>query len=157
MNEFFITCMGSEDIQAVAEMEAQVFSDAWSKAAFEEELISPLSTLYVAKHGAELAGYLVLRCVYDEGEIINVAVSPRFRRCGCGKLLMQSALEQAKKEGLSVLMLEVRRSNLAAIHLYESFGLSTVVVRERYYENPTEDALLMTRFLQVGDEKIRRY
>ena len=34
MNEFFITCMGSEDIQAVAEMEAQVFSDAWSKAAF---------------------------------------------------------------------------------------------------------------------------
>ncbi len=147
MSRFVIAPMKEGDLGPVAEMEAQVFSDAWSKAAFEEEFSSPLSTLYTAKREGELAGYLILRCVYDEGEIINVAVSPQFRRCGCGRLLLRAAFEQAKREGLSVLMLEVRRSNLAAIRLYESFGFATVGQRKGYYENPIEDALLMTCFL----------
>ena len=153
MSRFIVVPMSEDDLGPVAGMEAEIFSDAWSKAAFAEELASPLSTLYTAKQGEELAGYLVLRCVYDEGEIINVAVNPRFRRCGCGRLLMQAALEQAKREKLSVLMLEVRRSNLAAIRLYESFGFVAVGERKGYYENPKEDDLLMTCFLPGSSGK----
>ncbi len=144
--------MQAEDLEVISDMEREIFSDAWSKAAFEEELNSPLSTLFVAvQEDGEIAGYLVLRCVYDEGEIINVAVAPKFRRLGCGRFLMESAFTQAKKAGLSVLMLEVRRSNHAAIKLYERFGFEKVGERKNYYYDPIEDAILMTCFLEKNE------
>lgn len=152
MNHFIIRPMQAEDLEVISDMEREIFSDAWSKAAFEEELNSPLSTLFVVvQEDGEIAGYLVLRCVYDEGEIINVAVAQKFRRLGCGRFLMKSAFTQAKKAGLSVLMLEVRRSNHAAIKLYERFGFEKVGERKNYYYDPIEDAILMTCFLEKNE------
>lgn len=144
MSTYLFAPMQPGDVEEVARLEEQIFSDAWSKEAFLEELNSPFALLFTAKENGELAGYLALRCVLDEGEITNIAVSPAFRRRGCGKILMEQALLCAKRRGLCRLMLEVRKSNAPAIALYERFGFVKVGERRNYYHTPTEDALLMT-------------
>lgn len=144
MSTYLLAPMQPGDVEEVARLEEQIFSDAWSKEAFLEELSSPFALLFTAKENGELAGYLALRCVLDEGEITNIAVSPAFRRHGCGKILMEQALLCAKQHGLCRLMLEVRKSNAPAIALYERFGFARVGERRNYYHTPTEDALLMT-------------
>ncbi len=149
MSGFIIAPMQAWELDAVALLERQIFSDAWSKEAFAEELNSPFSELFTARREEELAGYLALRCVLDEGEITNVAVNPAFRRLGCGKLLLEQAFTVAKRRELSTLMLEVRKSNAPAIALYQSFGFVKVGERRNYYHDPLEDALLMTCLLQT--------
>jgi ribosomal-protein-alanine N-acetyltransferase len=58
-------------------------------------------------------------------------------------------LSQAKAQSMTRVMLEVRKSNLAAQKLYETFGFSTTGVRKGYYSDDGEDALAMT--LEVND------
>ena len=89
-----------------------------------------------------LAGYLCLRILLDEAEILDVAVDPVLRRAGAGRLLVAAAIEQCRTQAVRTLGLEVRVSNLPAIALYRSFGFTDVGIRRRYYENG-EDALLM--------------
>ena len=85
--------------------------------------------------------------VLDEGYIANVAVSPVFRRQGIGRQLVRTLLERSKD--LAFVTLEVRASNAAAIALYTECGFQSVGVRKKFYSHPTEDALLMTVFLQA--------
>ena len=89
-----------------------------------------------------MIGYLCLRILFDEAEILDVAVDPVQRRSGAGRLLVGAAFDQCREKGVQSLGLEVRVSNLPAIALYRSFGFTDAGVRRRYYENG-EDALLM--------------
>ena len=81
----------------------------------------------------------------DEGQILNVATSPLYRRMGCAKLVMRFLCEYADTHRLSTLSLEVRASNTAAISLYEACGFLRVGVRRGFYKNPVEDAYVMLR------------
>ena len=49
------------------------------------------------------------------------------------------------KANLSFISLEVRVSNTNAIALYEKFGFERVGLRKRFYSNPIEDAIIMTK------------
>ena len=91
-----------------------------------------------------LLGYCGFWEVSGEADITNIAVHPDYRRRGIAKKLLESAIREAKKRGLSLLTLEVRLSNTAAISLYENYGFRRVGERKRYYSNPTENALIMT-------------
>ena len=75
--------------------------------------------------------------------VANVATHPDYRRRGVARRLLVQALADARQRGARLAMLEVRRSNLAAQKLYESFGFTVVGVRPRYYVDNMEDALLM--------------
>ena len=94
------------------------------------------------KREHSLLGIFVHGLFDDEGQIANVAVLPEYRRKGIGKLLVQHALQEARKQGVRSLSLEVRRAILRLWIYIESFGFEKVAVRKRYYENG-EDALLM--------------
>ena len=56
---------------------------------------------------------------------------------------MKQLLEEAKKQNLHSIYLEVRASNIAAVTLYEHAGFKEVGQRKNYYNNPREDARLM--------------
>ena len=130
-------------IPAVAAAEKQCFSDPWSENMLREELHNPLSRWFVLTQDGDVAGYLATLEVH----ITNVAVLPSCRRKGLGRALLSAAIGYARGQGAFCLTLEVRESNAPAIALYRAFGFEMVGRRRRYYQDPEEDALLMTKML----------
>jgi tRNA threonylcarbamoyladenosine biosynthesis protein TsaB len=92
-----------------------------------------------------LIGYATAWLIVDELHIHDVAVDPAFRRRGAAKALLERVLAEARASGATSATLEVRRSNAAAVALYEKLGFMTEAVRPAYYRDPTEDALILWR------------
>ena len=90
--------------------------------------------------------FLVSWHVADELHIINVATRPDRRRRGIGRALMEAVVGYAREERMRHVLLEVRRSNEAAIALYRSVGFFAMGVRARYYPDD-EDAVEMVLML----------
>ena len=134
-----------EDIPKIAEIERLCFSTPWSEEAFASQLTSN-PVFKVLTVDGEIAGYAVIDTqILPESELFNIAVSPEYRGKGLSKLLMDSALADARKRGAETVLLEVRASNAAAIGLYEKYGFVQNGVRKGYYSCPKEDAILMCR------------
>lgn len=137
----------AQHVCAVAQIEQACFAEPWTEEGLREELDNACARFLVAEaEDGAVAGYIGCHTVLDEGYIANVAVSPTYRRRGIGRQLVQALLEQS--EDLAFVTLEVRVSNQAAIALYTDCGFQSVGVRKKFYSHPTEDALLMTVFLQ---------
>jgi len=98
--------------------------------------------------GGMVLGYVGMMYVLDEGYISNVAVADEFRRQGIGRALIAEMLARAAALELAFVTLEVRCGNQAAIGLYAKQGFVPVGRRKNYYEQPREDAILMTHFLK---------
>lgn len=135
--------MKNTDAPAVAALERQCFSDPWGTEEFREIENSRLDRGISAWVDGRLAGYVILRMVAGEGEILRVAVEPSGRRQGIGRMLVAAARSAAEQENGEKLFLEVRAGNQAAIGLYRSSGFSEYGIRKNYYRFPTEDAVLM--------------
>ena len=135
--------MCAADLEEVLAIEAASFSRPWTRTHFEDELASPFShpVVALAPDGA-LAGYLCLKQVLDEAEILDVAVQHGFRGRGVGKALVEWALSFCRERGVALLLLEVRAGNAEAIGLYRRLGFAETGRRRKYYDNG-EDAILM--------------
>ena len=140
------------DIPAVAALERAEFPDGADEGMLTRLLDTDGGVILVAEEGGDLHGYVWARFVLDEGDIGNVAVAPGSRRRGIGAALLAALLEEAARRQAAVVQLEVRESNLAARRLYEKNGFETVGKRKKYYEKPTEDAILMSKFFQKEAE-----
>lgn len=141
----------ADDIARVAEIERRVFSDPWSKRSFEE-LLAQRAVRGFAAHDERglLIGYCVCSLAADEGEILNLAVEPRVLRRGVGTALVAAMLEWLRGEWAGRVFLEVRRSNEAAIGVYQRAGFVPLGTRLDYYRDPREDALTMALDLAPG-------
>jgi ribosomal-protein-alanine N-acetyltransferase len=136
--------MSAADVAAVSSIETEAFSSPWSRETFTSLLDRPGLELLVLEDEHEgVVGYAVLWCVLDQGELANVAVTPRLRGRGLGAKLLSRILEVARDRGVETVYLEVRASNVRALELYHRFGFSEVGRRTGYYERPKEDALIM--------------
>jgi ribosomal-protein-alanine N-acetyltransferase len=142
---FRIVPITAAHLPQLAALEQVCFpADPWSEDLFRDALENPRVCILLAEgeDGAAL-GYAVLSTVLDEGNLDNIAVAPDARRQGVADALLR-ALTGFGRERLSVLMLEVRASNIPAIALYEKHGFAAVGRRKNYYDAPKEDAILMT-------------
>ena len=147
-----IVPMTADHLDEVAELERICFSTPWSRNMLAEELDNYLSAFLVAlDDNDKVAGYAGLQAVLDEGYINNVAVDPRFRRQGVAGQLVEAFLRFGAAR-LAFLTLEVRASNAPAIALYEKYGFTQAGRRRDYYDDPKEDALLMTLRFDHGTE-----
>lgn len=133
------------DLPEVAKAEQQCFSHPWSEASFREAAEAESCTSLVARIGDRVAGYIFFSALFEEAELLNVAVLPEFRRCGIAAALLSRMLEICSQKGCRVCFLEVRASNLGAKRLYEDFGFSELAIRKNYYDAPTEDAVIMRK------------
>ena len=137
-----------EHLSQAAEIERLCFSDPWSEKMLAEHLANPCSLTLAAVDGAgRLLGYVGLLAVVDEGYITNVAVRPDCRRQGVASSLLQALEARGRARNLTFLTLEVRQSNAPARALYEKLGYLQAGLRRNYYENPREDAIIMTKTL----------
>ncbi len=138
-----ISPMTPADVPQAAELERLCFTDPWSEASIAYELQSPISLWLTARDGARVLGYIGSQSVPPESDVMNLAVHPEYRRRGLGTALLQALKEQLALRGVTVLALEVRRSNAEAIALYEKHGFTLAGVRKNYYRTPREDALIL--------------
>ena len=144
-----IVPMTADHLDEVAELERICFTTPWSRNMLAEELDNYLSAFLVAlDDNDKVAGYAGLQAVLDEGYINNVAVRSQFRKNGVASALLDVFIRFAQAHELAFLTLEVRASNEAAIALYKKHGFEEVGRRKNYYEDPKEDALLMTRYFK---------
>jgi ribosomal-protein-alanine acetyltransferase len=100
---------------------------------------------WVAELEGRVCGFLIGRAVADEFEILNMAVEQAHRRRGIANQLVKVAIEWSGSAGARTAHLEVRASNSAALSLYGRNGFVPSGRRARYYQNPVEDAILLTR------------
>lgn len=140
-----ILSMTAEHIAPIAALEQVCFSDPWPAAAVESELSNPLSLWLVAVEDGRVAGYVGSQSVLGEADMMNVAVSPDFRRQGVAEALLCELERGLKENGVYSLTLEVRVSNAPAIALYHKLGYAQVGRRPNYYHKPKEDALILRK------------
>lgn len=140
--------MTSSHIEEIANLEKECFSSPWSADGLKSELDNNFARFYVAFSGEKIAGYIGSHNVLGEVYITNVAVFSEFRRKGIGKTLVEFLVDEMKKENADFVTLEVRKSNLNAISLYEKCGFEKVGERKNFYEKPIEDAILMTNYIK---------
>lgn len=138
-----IRTMTAEDVDAVATLEAQIFSQPWSRQGFLDAIELADTVFLVAEENAEIAGYIGMYVCLDEGEITNVAVSEDVRRRGIGGMLIRAIQKEAVQREVRQIVLEVRVSNEHAIRLYEHTGFVKQGVRKGFYDLPKEDAYIM--------------
>ena len=103
-------------------------------------------TRVVPKEMLPIGSRPALEVIVDEGYIFNVAVSEDYRRRGVGYALVRELVTCGMKNSLCFITLEVRESNSAAIALYSKFGFIRVGERKNYYSDPSENAVLMTKY-----------
>ena len=151
MNELLLRSLVEEDLPAVLAIEESSFRSPWTRASFLHELRSPHSQLTVAEQQGAIVGYLCCWYVADEVQILDIAVHPGARHQGIGERLLRHALGVGRRRGAQLANLEVRRSNLPALALYQKFGFREEAVRHRYYADG-EDALLMIRRFSLEEQ-----
>ncbi len=136
-----IAALDEAGLEAVMVVEHAAFDDPWSRDQYREELTNVWSRCFVYEQAGAIVGSLVYRSVAGEAELLRVATAPATRRSGVATALMQHMIAACAGEPIT---LEVRRSNGAAIALYERHGFTTIATRRAYYGDG-EDAVIMQR------------
>ena len=141
--------MDASHVEQIAELEKQCFSDPWSVNSINSELNNELSLWIVALDGEKVVGYVGSQSVLGWSDMMNLAVSPEYRRQGIAEKLVNELVTGLREQKNTCLTLEVRISNLPAISLYEKLDFVCVGKRPNYYRNPKEDALILRKEWQL--------
>jgi ribosomal-protein-alanine N-acetyltransferase len=150
----FLDAATEADVPALVGLEKQSFTHPWTEESFREVVSDgSRATVLVLREArgpgkpkrAVLVAYCVCQVVADELHILDLAVAPERQRRGLGRWLLVYALARAARRGADRAFLEVRRSNEAAIGLYEALGFSVLAERRGYYRDPGEDALVLQK------------
>ena len=146
MADLIVRKAEEKDVDRIAQLEIECFTTPWSREAVYQDVVENPRALYVVAEVEGLViGYAGIWSIIDEGHITNVAVDPRFRKNHVGSAIISVLLDVTQKAGIEHHTLEVRRSNEAAIRLYEKYGFVVNGERKGYYEDTGEDALIMWR------------
>jgi [ribosomal protein S18]-alanine N-acetyltransferase len=140
---------GPADLDAIVEIDRASFSSPWTREMYEEELRNDRSFIFVARRAeCRVVGYCSFWVIIDEVHVNNIAVRPEWRRHGIGRALVEHLLAEGRIRRCRAATLEVRRSNVAALRLYERVGFAQRGVRRRYYRDPDDDALVLWSTIQ---------
>ena len=139
--------MTQSDLDPVYAIEKRCFTASWSRETFEKSLASEACRFLVTEEDGRILGYAGIYLAPEEAELFSIACDPEEQRRGVASGLMDEIFLILKKEGAKKLYLEVRASNEAAKELYRKYGFCELGVRKEYYQNPTEDAILMAAFV----------
>lgn len=118
------------------------FAEPWSPVSMAEVLTLAGAEGLIAVDGGSLvpaaeapgpAGLVLWRRIFDEAEILTIAVLPPWRRRGVGARLLDAAMDASRRAGGRTMFLEAAADNVAALGLYASRGFARVGLRKGYY------------------------
>lgn len=135
--------------EIMAAHHALSFDDPWSAESFARMLGMPGTYGYLAAEGDEVVGFILMRALADEAEILTIAVDPNHRRKSIGRILLDESILEARTRGASEMFLEVAQNNDAALALYTACGFTQMGRRAGYYRQAgrSVDALTLRRNL----------
>jgi ribosomal-protein-alanine N-acetyltransferase len=138
------------DAALLAALHAPAFADAWPEPAFASLLErDEVVVLIGALVEGPAQGFILIRTVADEAEVLTFCVVQEARRKGLGHALLEAACGVARERGAKNVFLEVGTRNDAAIGLYRERGFLEVGRRAAYYHHghDASDALVMRRVI----------
>ena len=137
--------MLASDLAAVERIAERCFPVPWTRQEFEKELSRTYAVLRVLRPSVEesVCAFANYWHIGDELQLMNVATLPELQRRGHGRALLNDLLQNARERRVKLVTLEVRRSNAPARALYSSLGFRELGVRQRYYSDNGEDAIVM--------------
>ncbi|MCC5889440.1 MAG: ribosomal protein S18-alanine N-acetyltransferase [Alkalibacterium sp.] len=115
----------------------------WTLRQYADTLADTQLKFFVAETEDTIIGYAGGKVLLDEAEIYSVAVAPDFKNRQLATQLVRTFIEYCKSQGVEVMYLEVRQSNVPARNFYKKLGFKEVGKRPEYYRHPIEDAVLM--------------
>ena len=131
------------DAAALARLDQlQPWCAHWGEKGWKEEIIQAAGEVWCAQVQEDIVAFCALRMAAGFGEILNVAVHPKYCRQGIGFALLQEAISHLREQGGEQLTLEVNEHNQAALSLYRKLGFVPVGRRAKFY-NAQDDALIM--------------
>lgn len=151
--ELEVALAGALDLALLAQLHGASFAPSWDAGAIASLLAVPGTFAFVARLAGEPCGLAIVREAGGEGEILTLAVSPARRRRGVARGLLHKALARLRAAGATRVLLEVERSNAAAIALYRAAGFVEVGLRPGYFERagrPPADGLLLALQLSAA-------
>ena len=135
INKIDISQMSLQDFILISNTLTQDFDDFWSAETLLNELKNENSYYLVAKTDNNIVGFVGIKKVLDEADIMNIVTKKDMRNLGIGSTLFKAIIDYCKNNGITKLTLEVSDKNLSAIHLYEKFGFKKIAKRINYYHN----------------------
>ncbi|MBB5073389.1 ribosomal-protein-alanine N-acetyltransferase [Bartonella callosciuri] len=153
---FWIAPLQADDSFSLHKIHQLCFVPAWGKQAFDNFLTDHSIFGYKASligRPDQILGFCLCRLIFDEAEIITIAVHPHFRRKGIGTLLIDSTFRHLHRERAIKLFLEVEETNISALNLYQRFEFQKISKRLAYYQekNNRGDAIIMQKTFKQTD------
>jgi len=149
-----MTRLSRYHVGEMAELHEQAFESGWSEQDFVANLYNErddvLGLVEPDEEGKDIVrGFILIRTIDDQSEIITLVVDPNARRRGNGLALLHAAERTAKKRGADIIFLEVAKDNPSAIALYKKKNYVQCGTRKAYYrrEKGRVDALLLQKKL----------
>jgi len=129
----------------VMDIEQRAYAFPWTEGIFRDCLNVGYSAWVVASPADEVLAYAVMSMAVGEAHVLNLCVEPAYHQQGLGRFLLAHLQQLARSAGMDIMLLEVRKSNAAAIALYQAMGFHKLGVRKAYYpaRDGSEDALLL--------------
>ena len=137
------------DIDAIYEVEKASFKKPWEKSVIEGTVKQKSYCFFGVFNDDEICGYSSLTIVAGECYVNRIAVKNEHRKKGYASELFSAMIDYCIEKNAEFISLEVRVSNTPAINLYKKFGLEAVGERRNFYDDPVENAAIMTRFFKT--------
>jgi ribosomal-protein-alanine N-acetyltransferase len=138
-----VSLMGIDHLEEAYKIECAVNPSPWKYETFLSSFDVGHKGL-ICKHNGEIIGFIIFSPISPEAHILSISVIKKIQSKGVGSLLLRSMLDQCKAMNYKKIFLEVRTSNLQAINFYQKFGFIKDAIRNNYYTDNSEDALLMS-------------
>ncbi|MCJ8300076.1 MAG: ribosomal protein S18-alanine N-acetyltransferase [Pseudomonadales bacterium] len=146
------------------QLQQQCFIPPWSAEQIQQQLNNSKALNFALLADGQLLGFIFYQLLFEQAEILQIAIAPAQRRCGYAIKLISQSIASLLKRDIEQLLLEVRVSNVQAIQLYQQLGFSLDGRRKNYYPSlhstnqavnsvpasNREDALLYTLNLDAG-------
>jgi ribosomal-protein-alanine N-acetyltransferase len=142
--------MSEEWLPQVVDVERRAYAFPWTEGIFRDCLSVGYSAWIVTSPADEVLAYAVMSMAVGEAHVLNLCVEPAYHQQGLGRFLLSHLQGLARAAGMELMLLEVRKSNTAAIALYLGMGFHKLGVRKAYYpaREGSEDALLLGHSLK---------
>lgn len=137
--------MHEDVLPQVLDIEQRAYPFPWTEGIFRDCLKVGYSAWTVVSPEGEVLAYAVMSMAVGEAHVLNLCVEPAYHQQGLGRFLLAHMKDLAHAAGMDLMLLEVRKSNTAAIKLYQDMGFNKLGVRKAYYpaREGSEDALLL--------------
>lgn len=146
---FSIRPASVDDLDALVQLEKDIQKTPWTREHLEAEMAKPFSVTWVLTDNetdSRVGAYLVYWGLENEAHLLTVGVPLEFRGLGFAKALVQKLISVSSSQGYRRVTLEVRKSNMPAISLYQSQGFNVTHMRKEFYPDG-EDAYFMELLL----------